>query len=64
MDFRTGSNIADLSLHKYVGFDRLEGFDRFFGLAYVLLEWLWDRSKTMESNPALAASTAFAKEWV
>ena len=39
MDFRTGSNIADLSLHQDRGIDRFERFDRLFGLAHILLEW-------------------------
>ena len=39
MYFRTGSNVADLSLHKNGGIDCFESFNRFFGLAYVLLEW-------------------------
>src|SRR5258707_13933309 len=39
MYFRTGSNVADLALHKDGRIDCFEGFDRFFGLAHVLLEW-------------------------
>src|SRR6266478_10196225 len=39
MYLRTGSNVADLSLHKDGRIDCFEGFDRFFGLAHVLLEW-------------------------
>jgi hypothetical protein len=34
-----GSNVADLSLHKDGRIDCLEGFDRFFRLPYILLEW-------------------------
>src|SRR5215471_6647764 len=40
MNFRPGSNVADLTLHKDGRIDCFEGFDRFFGLAHVLLEWL------------------------
>ena|SRR6516165_5691339 len=39
MYFRPGSNVADLSLHKDGRIDCFEGFDRFFRLPYVLLEW-------------------------
>src|SRR5947209_15022579 len=39
MNFRPGSNVADLALHKDGRIDCFEGFDRFFGLAHVLLEW-------------------------
>lgn len=39
MNFRPGSNVADLSLHKDGRIDRFDGFDRFFGLAHILLEW-------------------------
>src|SRR5215831_21372851 len=39
MNFRPGSNVADLALHKDGGIDCFEAFDRFFGLAHVLLEW-------------------------
>ena len=39
MYFRTGSNVADLSLDKDVRIDCFEGFDRLFCLSYVLLEW-------------------------
>src|SRR5262245_52317684 len=39
MYFRTGSNVADLSLDKDVSIDCFEGFDRFFCLPNVLLEW-------------------------
>ena len=38
MNFRTGSNVADLSLDEDGGIDGLEGFDRVFRLPYVLLE--------------------------
>ena len=39
MYFRPGSNVADLALHKDGRIDCFEGFDRFFRLPYVLLEW-------------------------
>ena len=39
MYFRTGSNVADLSLDKDGRIDCFEGFDRFFRLPHVLLEW-------------------------
>ena len=39
MYFRTGSNVADLSLDKDGRIDCFEGFDCFFRLPYVLLEW-------------------------
>ena len=39
MYFRPGSNVTDLSLHKDGRIDCFEGFDRFFRLPYVLLEW-------------------------
>ena len=64
MYFRTGSTVADLTLDKDGRIDCFEGFDRFFGLVYVPLEWHRGRSKTMASKPALAASTAFVREWV
>ena len=38
MNFGTASNVADLSLYEDRGIDGLEGFDRLFGLTYVLLE--------------------------
>ena len=38
MNFRTGSNVADLSLDEDGGIDCFEGFDRGFGLLHVLLE--------------------------
>jgi hypothetical protein len=39
MYFRTGSTVADLTLDKDGRIDCFEGFDRFFRLPYVLLEW-------------------------
>src|SRR5262245_6143844 len=39
MYFRSSSNVADLSLHKNGRVNCFEGFDRFFRLPYVLLEW-------------------------
>jgi hypothetical protein len=39
MYLRTGSNVANLSLHEDGRIDCFEGFDRFFGLAHVLVEW-------------------------
>src|SRR5262245_52145591 len=38
MYFRTGSDIADLSLYEDSRIDGFEGFDRLFGLPHVLLE--------------------------
>src|SRR6266446_3422268 len=35
----TAAVVADLALHKDGRIDCFEGFDRFFGLAHVLLEW-------------------------
>jgi hypothetical protein len=39
MYFGTGSNIADLSLHKDGRIDCFEDLDRFLGLPDVLLKW-------------------------
>jgi D-arabinose 1-dehydrogenase-like Zn-dependent alcohol dehydrogenase len=39
MYFGTGSNVADLSLDKDGRIDCFKGFDRFFRLPHVLLEW-------------------------
>jgi hypothetical protein len=39
MNFKPGSNVADLAFHKNGRIDCFEGFDRFLSLAHVLLEW-------------------------
>ena len=64
MDFRTGSDVADLALDKDRRIDGLEGFNGLFRLADVLFERQRRRSKTTELKPALATSTACASEWV
>src|ERR1700731_2018448 len=39
MDFRTGSDVANLSLDQNVRIDCFESADRLFSLAHVFLEW-------------------------
>src|SRR5262249_45830747 len=53
MYFRTGSNVADLSLYKDGRIDRFDRFHRLLGLAHVLFEW---QRRSVEDNgikPAL-----------
>ena len=58
MNFRPGSNVADLSLHKDGGIDRFDGFERFLVWRTFCSNGSAERSKAMASKPALAASTA------
>ena len=64
MNFRPGSNVPDLALHKDGRIDCFEGVTASLVWRTFCSNGSAERSKTMASNPALAASTAFAREWV
>ena len=53
MYLRTGSNVADLSLHKDGRIDCFEGFDCFFCLPYILLEWQRGKIEDDSIKPGL-----------
>ena len=63
MNFRPGSNVADLALHKDGRIDCFEGVDRFFGLAHVLLEWQRGKIEDDGIKPGPGRYRAGNSEW-
>jgi len=64
VDFRPGSDVADFSFDKNRRIDGLQYLDGISRLATFCSKGKADKSYTIASNPALAASTAFGSEWV
>ena len=64
MDFRAGSDVADLALDQDRRIDGFEGFNGLFRLADVLLERERRQVEDDGVKAALATSRACASEWV